>query len=91
MMPYIPPLPIGVGMDYLGFIWFMLMLMLSGSSVLAHLTARYVHASPTLYDRLLNRAHVAEYETEQQAAKEKAAAAKAAELPNGAKVVLSMH
>lgn len=53
-MPYIPAQSVGV--DYLGFIWFVIMLCLSGASVLASQVAWYVHPGPTLYDRLFHRA-----------------------------------
>ncbi|KAG2425099.1 hypothetical protein HXX76_014008 [Chlamydomonas incerta] len=49
VMPGVPA--IGVGVDLFGFIWIMLLCIVSGSMVLAKLVAQYVHPGPTLYDR----------------------------------------
>lgn len=42
-----------VGIDYFGFIFHMIMLMLAGASVLAHQHRWHVAAAPTVYDRVL--------------------------------------
>lgn len=52
-----------------GFIWLILLLMLSQGSVLAHMTGWHVSATPTLWDKLFNRALVKEWHASQATAK----------------------
>ncbi|KAG2429183.1 hypothetical protein HYH02_014118 [Chlamydomonas schloesseri] len=83
VIPSVPP--IGVGIDTFGFIWIMIMMMVSGSMVFAKLVAQYVHGLPTPYDKLVRNALYEEWkekerekkEAEEAAAAELAAAAEA--------------
>ena len=49
VLPSVPAQSVGI--DYFGFIFFMIMLMLAGASILAHMHRWYVAPAPTLYNR----------------------------------------
>ncbi|KAG2428184.1 hypothetical protein HXX76_011864 [Chlamydomonas incerta] len=50
IMPGVPA--VGVGVDFFGIIWIMIICLLTGGLVYARIVAQYVHKEATLYDRL---------------------------------------
>ncbi|KAG2441830.1 hypothetical protein HXX76_003438 [Chlamydomonas incerta] len=70
VIPAVPP--IGVGIDMFGFIWIMIMMMASGSMVLAKLVAQYVHTVPTAYDKLVRNELYKAWQRKQEADREAA-------------------
>ncbi|KAG2428185.1 hypothetical protein HXX76_011865 [Chlamydomonas incerta] len=50
IMPGVPD--VGVGVDFLGIIWIMIICLLIGGMIYARIVAQYVHPDATLYDRL---------------------------------------
>ncbi|PNW78357.1 hypothetical protein CHLRE_09g400500v5 [Chlamydomonas reinhardtii] len=50
IMPGVPA--VGVGVDFFGIIWIMIICLLTGGLVYARIVSQYVHKEPTLYDRL---------------------------------------
>ncbi|KAG2432684.1 hypothetical protein HYH02_006669 [Chlamydomonas schloesseri] len=51
IMPGVPA--VGVGVDFFGIIWIMIICLLTGGQVYARIVAQYVHKEPTIYDRLV--------------------------------------
>ncbi|KAG2444009.1 hypothetical protein HYH02_009209 [Chlamydomonas schloesseri] len=51
ILPGVPA--VGVGVDFFGIIWIMIICLLTGGLVYARIVAQYVHKEPTIYDRLV--------------------------------------
>lgn len=59
LMPDVPK--IGVGVDYFGYIWIVLMLMGTSALIYARVVGQTVHPEPTMYDKVFNREYYLEW------------------------------
>ncbi|KAG2486901.1 hypothetical protein HYH03_014401 [Edaphochlamys debaryana] len=74
IMPGVPA--VGVGVDFYGIIWIMLLCLFTGGLVYARIVSQYVHKEPTLYDRLTKNEAWTDGWLAKQEAKEKLEKAK---------------
>ncbi|KAG2501040.1 hypothetical protein HYH03_000859 [Edaphochlamys debaryana] len=51
IMPGVPA--VGVGVDFFGIIWIMIICLFTGAMVYARVVSQYVHKEPTVYDKVL--------------------------------------